>query len=91
MASTLEAQQDALRPLRMFVGALTGAAMAGEQSYAGMDGYAWNVPGQYQSVGPYRVAVEGMPISTTAGGGLYVSPMVVMLGLGAVAMLLIKK
>lgn len=91
MASTLEAQQDALRPLRMFVGALTGAVMAGEQSYAGSDGYAWNLPGQYQTVGPYGVAVEGAPISTTRGGGLYISPMVVMLGIGAAAMLLIKK
>lgn len=83
-------QQDALRPLRMFVGALTGAAAVQDQSYAGMDGYAWNQPGRYQSVGPYGVAVEGMPVQTTPGGGLYISPMVVMLGIGAAAVLLMK-
>jgi hypothetical protein len=91
MASMLEAQQDALRPLRMFVGALTGAAQAGDQSYAGSDGYAWNLPGQYQVVGPYGVSVEGAPISTTRNGGVYISPMVVMLAIGAAAVLLFKK
>lgn len=87
---SLQAQQDALRPLRMFVGALTGALAGSEQSIAGQDGYSWNLPGQYQSVGPYGYSVEGTPIAATRGGGLYISPMVVMLGIGAAVVLLMK-
>lgn len=87
---SLQAQQDALRPLRMFVGALTGALSGAEQSYAGSDGYSWNLPGQYQSVGPFGYSVEGTPIAATRGGGLYISPMVVLLGIGAAAALLLK-
>lgn len=86
--------QDELRPFRMFVGALNGAVMGSlDQSYAGYDGGAWNTPYRYQTVGPYGVSVEGagMPIAATQGGGLYVSPMVVLLGLGAAAVLLLKR
>jgi len=86
---TLTAQQDALRPLRMFVGALTGAA---DQSYAGADSWSFNRPYQYQVVSPgYGYGVEGLPIAATQGGGLYVSPMLVMIGIGAAAVLLWKR
>lgn len=87
-------QQDELRPFRMFVGALGGALMgASDQSYASMDAYSFNNPYRYQTVGPYGVAVEGAgyPISATAGGGLYISPMLIMIGIGAAAMLLLKR
>lgn len=86
----LQAQQDALRPLRMFVGALTGALAGSEQSAAGQDGFSWNLPGQYQSVGPFGYSIEGTPIAATQGGGLYFSPVVVMLAIGAAAVLLLK-
>ena len=88
---SIQAQQDALRPVRMFVGALTGAMAGADQSYAGSDWYSWNVPGQYQNVGPWGYSVEGQPIATTRGGGLVISPALVMLGLGAAAVLLWKK
>ena len=88
---TVTAQQDALRPFRMFVGALTGALNGADQSYAGADGYSWNTPYRYQSVGPYGVAVEGAPIRTTPAGGLYISPMLVFLGIGAAAVMLWKR
>jgi hypothetical protein len=80
---SVQAQQDALRPLRMFVGALSGALIGAEQSNAAADGYAWNMPGGYQTVGPYTYSAEGRPIAATAGGGLYISPMLVFLGIGA--------
>jgi hypothetical protein len=88
------ATQDSLRPFRMFVGAVTGALYgSNDQSMAGFDGNSYNNPYQYQSVGPYGVSVEGagLPISPTAGGGLYISPMVVLIGLGAAAMLFLKR
>lgn len=85
------ASQDALRPLRTFVGALTGALQGADQANAMADGYAWNTPGRYQSVGPYGVAMEGTPVATTTtNGGLYVSPAMVMLMIGAAAVLLWK-
>jgi len=95
MDSTSYAQaQDELRPFRMFVGAINGA-LAGtvDQSWAGIDGYSGNAPYRYQTVGPYGTAVEGagFPISATAGGGVYISPMLVMIAIGAAAMLLLKR
>lgn len=84
--------QDALRPLRAFVGALAGGA-AGyfDQTYANQDYYAASYPGRYQSVGPYGVGIEGMPIAATPGGGLVLSPPLVMIGLGALAVMLWKR
>lgn len=87
---SVTAQQDALRPLRMFVGALSGAMLGADQTMAGQDGMPWNAPGGYQSVGPYSYSVEGRPISATPQGGLYISPMLVMLGIGAAVVLLAK-
>ncbi|CAN7409814.1 hypothetical protein [Acidovorax sp. LjRoot194] len=92
-AYSVTAQQDALRPMRMFVGALTGALLGADQSNAGQDAYAYGVPSAYagyQVVGPYSYSQEGRPIATTPSGGLVISPMVIMLGIGAAAVLLAK-
>lgn len=88
---SIQAQQDALRPIRMFVGALTGALSASDQSYAGYDYGSWNVPGQYQVVGPWGYSMEGQPIAATRGGGLVISPALVMLGIGAAVVLMWKQ
>lgn len=89
-ASIVRAQDD-MRPFRMFVGALTGALMGADQSAVGTDYTVANWPYQYQSVGPYGVAVEGSPVAATRGGGLYISPMVVLIGIGAALMFIAKK
>lgn len=88
---TIAQQQDALRPLRMFVGLVGGALQGYDQSRAAEDGYSWNAPGQFQVIGPYGVAAEGTPIRLTNAGGLYISPMLILMGLGAAAVLLFKK
>lgn len=82
--------QDDLRPFRMFVGAIQGA-MAADQSIVGLDAYSWNVPGGYQVIGPTGVGVEGRPISTTRNGGLYISPGLVLMAMGAAAYFLMSK
>ena len=82
--------QDDLRPFRMFVGALQGA-LASDQSLIGADGYAYNIPGRYTVLGPTGIGLEGRPISTTPGGGLYLSPALVLMALGAAAYFLISK
>lgn len=88
----MTAQQDALRPLRMFVGALTGAAYgANDQAVVGVDASVASFPGQYQVVGPYGYSQEGTPIYATRSGGLVISPSLVMLGLGVAAALLWKR
>lgn len=89
--TTIVQQQDSLRPWRMFVGGLAGALAGAEQSYAGQDAYSYNMPYGYQVVGPYGVGVEGAPISATRSGGLVISPMLVLIGIGAAAVLLWKK
>lgn len=55
-------RQDELRPLRMFVGAIS-AALGTDQTYAETDNNVSSRPGQYQSVSPYGVSVEGRPVS----------------------------
>jgi len=79
--STVEQQQDALRPLRQFVGLLT--TVANDQSWAYQDSYAYNQPYQYQVIGATGSAIEGQPIATTASGGLVLSNGLIMLALGA--------
>lgn len=92
----MAATQDSLRPVRMFIGALTGALAGSDQSPAWQDGVAYAPPYRYQNVGPYGYSVEGTPIAAvtpvaaTQNGGLYISPMMVLLGLGAAAALLWK-
>lgn len=83
------AQQDALRPLRQFVGLLS--VLTNEQTWANADQYATNQPYQYQAIGPTGVAVEGAPIATTNSGGLVISNGLLMLGLGVVAALVLLK
>jgi len=82
--------QDDLRPFRMFVGALQGALTA-DQSLYGADPYAFNVPGRYQVIGPTGVGMEGRPFSTTNNGGLYISPAMVLMALGAAAYFVLSK
>lgn len=83
-----EDAQDGLRTARQFVSFLSGAFNAYDQTYANTDGMIYNVPGQYQTVGPYSTSIEGTTISTTRAGGLVISPAMVMLGIGfAVALL----
>ena len=84
-------QQDRLRPLRMFVGAFSGALAGYDQALAGQDAYSWNLPYRYQTIGPAGVAIEGQPIAISRSGGVYVSPMLVLIGIGAAAVLLLKK
>lgn len=87
----LVAAQDSLRPLRMFVGAVSGALAGADQSNAWADSYAFNSPYRYQVYGPTGYGVEGAPIAATNNGGLYVSPMLILVGLGAAAVLFWKK
>lgn len=84
-------QQDRLRPLRQFVGAFSGMLAGYDQATVGTDAWAWNLPGGYQSVGPAGTAIEGQPVAITRTGGVYVSPMLVLIGIGAAAVLLLRK
>lgn len=80
--------QDALRIMRAFVGAVTG--YTSEQSYAGEDGTVSNPPGQFMVVGPQGVATEGTStLRTTATGGLVIPPAVILLGAGALFALVV--
>ncbi len=84
------AQQDAMRPLRMFPGALTGPASVGvDQSFATQDATAGNNPYAYAGVGQAGAAV-GAPISMPATAGVTLSPLTVVMVL-AVAYMLWKK
>lgn len=80
-------QQDGLRTLRQFVGTVGGALAGYENATAWTDGRAYSLPGQYQVIGRNGVYVEGtpygLPIQATPGGGVYISPMVVLIGIGA--------
>lgn len=77
-----EQQQDGLRVVRAFVGALNG--YMGDQSYAGQDGYTVNTPRQFMVIGPQGVAVEGTPVIAQApSGGVALSPVVMWLAFGA--------
>lgn len=83
---TIAAQQDALRPVRQFIGALSGAVSGYDQANAYDDWASYNQPYGYQSIGPYGVSQEGtpyaLPISTTRGGGVVISPNLILIGLG---------
>lgn len=63
----LVAAQDKQRTARQFISFLGGAF--GDQSMANEDAYAYNLPGQYQSISRYGVGIEGVPISNLQGGG----------------------
>lgn len=55
-------QQDDLRPVRMFVNLVSGA-LGIEQTIAETDNGVGTRSGQYQTVSPYGVSVEGRPVS----------------------------
>lgn len=55
-------QQDEMRPARMFVSLLSGA-LGIDQTLADSDNGVSSRPGQYQTVTPYGVSVEGRPVS----------------------------
>lgn len=55
-------QQDEARPARMFVSLLAGA-LGVDQTMAGEDNGVQTRTGQYQTVTPYGVSVEGRPVS----------------------------
>lgn len=83
------AQQDQLRPLRQFISLASG--LAGDQSYSGTDFSAVNPSGQFESYGPHGIAVEGQPVLTYApNAGLTIAPMLIMLGIGVAAFLLLR-
>lgn len=62
------AQADKDRTALQFVNFL-GGVMGNDQSMAGHDNGAQNLPGQYQTVTPFGVAVEGRPISDQQRNG----------------------
>lgn len=80
---------DAIIALRQFVGVIGG--VLNDQAYAGTDGTVYNPTGTFPVYGPYGASVEGQPVSITPGGGLQVSPQVMLLLLGAAAVLILKK
>lgn len=80
---------DALVTLRQFVNAF-GQAL-NDQSYAGTDASVYNPPGQFAVYGPYGASVEGQPITLTGNGGAYISPTVLLMLMGAAAVLLLKR
>lgn len=91
LVATPEEEQDALRPVRQFIQLLSG--IASDQSYAGEDGRLWNPANQFRVLGPQGTAVEGRAVivGTTAGGGLVLSPGLVLIGAGLAAWLLLKR
>lgn len=91
----ISAQQDALRPLRQFVGALTGAVSGYDQATVYSDWAAYNTPTGYQAVGPYSVSAEGrpytLPITATRSGAVIISPTLILFLAGIAAAMLWKK
>ncbi|WP_341904022.1 hypothetical protein [Polaromonas sp. YR568] len=87
----LIAAQDRQRTQRSFISLLSGALGVPEQSYANEDSYAINRPGQYTTITPYGQSVEGQPISNLQNFmGLGMSlPMLLLIG--GVAYLALKK
>jgi hypothetical protein len=80
--------QDSLRSPRLFVQTISGAMS--DQSYAGQDGVIGGRP-QFYTVGPYSTSIEGRPVAVTGGGGIVISPGMVMLGLGVAIALMWKR
>lgn len=73
------AQQDALRPLRNFINALS--ALSNDQTWAGTDSYAVNPSGQFAVQTPYGTSVEGQPSSVT--NGVVIPPGLILLAVAA--------
>lgn len=87
-------RQDELRPYRQFMSLVAGFQGIDSNTYTGTDTIGTNPTGQFVSVGPYGMAVEGQPIAVNASGQTVgpgtVSPMFIMVALAAVAVLLLK-
>ena len=85
------AQADSDRTALQFVNFLSGV-VTGDQSIAGEDSTAVNNPGQYQTVTPYGVAVEGRPVSNLQSATLNLPPIPLsLLVMAAAAFVLLKK
>lgn len=86
----LERRQDELRPMRQFMSLVSG--LSGEQTYGAGDGTAPNTPGQFSVYGPYGQAIEGQPVMAynQSTGGVTLSPVLILLGLGAIAFLMLR-
>lgn len=89
-AYTATQQQDEQRTARAFISFL-GTAFGVDQSTAGQDGDPYNLPRQYQSIGPTGYSVEGYPVSTSQNGALIVSPSLLWLGAAAAAVYFLSK
>lgn len=83
------ADMDQVNTLRGFVGVMQGY-LGSDQSLAGQDYYVSNRPGQYQTIGPYSVGVEGSPVSTMNNGAVVISPGLILMLMGAAAVFLWK-
>nr|WP_315242867.1 hypothetical protein [uncultured Albidiferax sp.] len=81
------AQANQINTLRGFVGVLNGY-LGSDQSLAQQDAWVGNNPGQYQTIGPYSVGIEGSPVSTMQNGAVVVSPGLVLMLMGAAAVFL---
>ncbi|HEX7890298.1 MAG TPA: hypothetical protein VF522_13135 [Ramlibacter sp.] len=80
-----EQDQDALRPLRAFVGAVNGwLGGTGDQSYAGTDGQAVNPPRQFMTLGPQGISLEGTQtqVAAPASAGFNIPPIALVFGAG---------
>lgn len=81
-------QQDDARPARMFVSMLAGA-LGVDQTMAGEDNSVDQRAGQYQTVTPYGVSVEGRPVSNLQSAA--VTMPLGLIVLGAVVFMVLKK
>lgn len=81
-------RQDEARPERMFVSLLAGA-LGVDQTMAGEDNGVQSRPGQYQTVTPYGVSVEGRPVSNLQSA--VVSLPLGLIALAAVVFMVLKK
>lgn len=90
-AYTATQQQDEQRTARAFISFLGTAFGVNDQSTAGQDADPYNLPRQYQSIGPYGHSVEGYPVSTTQTGALLLSPSLLWLGAAAAAAYLLTR
>lgn len=84
-ALTVTQAQDEQRTVRLFLSAIGSAFGVSDQSMAGQDGNPYNLPRQYQSIGPTGYSVEGYPISSAQNGALVVQPSLLWLGAAAAA------
>lgn len=81
-------QQDEMRPARMFVSLLSGA-LGIEQTVAETDNGVSTRTGQYQTVSPYGVSVEGRPVSNIQSAAVTLPFGLILLA--GIAFLVLKK